>query len=77
MSVDGAAEAVEPRASTLGGSTATDQRTRLAPPDEGASTDACKDYLEYQLDGMRGRTVLGSLVFMEGVAQRARGGVPR
>lgn len=57
-------------------STATDQRTKLSPPGQGASVEQNKKFLEYQLDGIRRRVVLGTLMFMDGAGNRAQGGVP-
>lgn len=46
----------------------------LHPPHEAASADQKKNFLERQLDSLRGRVVLGNLMFLEGPGTRARGG---
>lgn len=56
-------------------STAIGDRTLMVPPGKGASREAQKEFLEYQLEGMQGRVVLGCLVFLDGEENRARGGM--
>lgn len=62
-------------ASTLGCSTAGVLSSVLVPVGEQASPDEKKDFLEKQLDSLRGQALVGNLKCMDGQGSRARGGV--
>ena len=61
-------------ASTLGTCTAGVPSTVLVPLGEAASADEQKDFLEKQLDSLKGQPLVGNLKCMDGNGTRARGG---